>query len=134
MNELPIPPKEAIIFEDDKLYVCLASYPQTKGHTIIVWKGHVEDLHSLTCKAFQHLLNMVDVARDTLLEVLDVEKVYLVYMDEINDVHWHLIPRYEKKGFDVFLPNPAEAVDFSLGEKIKPVFQKVKARHHGDFE
>ena len=34
--KLPNPIKKAIIYEDKKLYVCLANYPLVKGHTIVV--------------------------------------------------------------------------------------------------
>ena len=47
-NKLPKPHKNAIIYEDDKLYACLANYPITRGHTVVVWKDTVEDLHLLS--------------------------------------------------------------------------------------
>jgi len=40
-------------------------------------------------------------------------------MDEARHVHWHLVPRYNEKGFDVFLHQPTKTEDFSLASKIK---------------
>ena len=40
-------------------------------------------------------------------------------MDEARHVHWHLIPRYKKKGFDVFKHKAEVLRDFSLAKKIK---------------
>ena len=40
-------------------------------------------------------------------------------MDEANHVHWHLVPRYNEKGFDVFKHKPGKLTDFSLTNKIK---------------
>ncbi|MCK5025428.1 MAG: hypothetical protein KAS15_02475 [Nanoarchaeota archaeon] len=40
-------------------------------------------------------------------------------MDEANQVHWHLIPRYNKKGFDLLKHKPAKLKDFSLTKKIR---------------
>ncbi len=40
-------------------------------------------------------------------------------MDEANQVHWHLIPRYNEKGFDIFQHKPGKLTDFSLTDKIK---------------
>jgi len=40
-------------------------------------------------------------------------------MDEVRHVHWHLVPRYNEKGYDVFLHKPKKSADFSLALKIK---------------
>ena len=112
MEKLPIPPKEAIIYEDEKLYVCLASFPITKGHTVVVWKVKMEDLHLLSRKDYEYLMDIVDITRNVLLKHFNIEKVYLMYMDEIKQVHWHLIPRYEELGVNVLLYNPKETKDF----------------------
>ncbi len=122
MEKLPIPPKEAIIYEDEKLYICLASFPITKGHTVIVWKDKVEDLHSLSRKDYEYLMDTVDITRNILLEKLKVEKVYLMYMDEVKQVHWHLIPRYEESGTNIFSHSPVEIHDFSLAQILKTDF------------
>ena len=129
MDALPTPSKEAILYEDDRVYVCLASYPMTRGHTVVVWKGDVKDINSLSCDEYDYLMDIVDVARDTLLEALNVEKVYLLYMDEVKDVHWHLVPRYDEKGFNVFIHTPSRTTDFSLAEALQPAFRKTMRRH-----
>lgn len=118
MDKLPVPPKEAVFYQDDRLYACLASYPVTNGHSVVAWKKPVKDLHLLSRYDFEHLMNMVDKVRDALLKALKVEKVYLVYMDEINHVHWHLIPRYNEEGFNVLRHSPEKTEDFSLAEQL----------------
>jgi len=40
-------------------------------------------------------------------------------MDEAKHVHWHLIPRYKKRGFDIFQQEPKVLRDFSLAKRIK---------------
>ena len=126
MDKLPVPPKESLIFEDDKLYVCLASFPITQGHTIIVWKDAVEDLHLLKREDYEHLMDIVDIARNALLESLNLKKVYLMYMDEVSQVHWHLIPRYNEKGFDILKHSPKETTDFSLVPALIKSFSENK--------
>ena len=111
--------KEAVIYEDKKLYACLASHPIVKGHTIVVWKKPVKDLHLLSKKNYSYLMTKVDEVRNALLKTLKLKKVYLVYMDEANHVHWHLLPRYNEKGYDVFKHNPSKIKDFSLAKKVK---------------
>lgn len=118
MSQLPDPKPGSIIYDDEKLYVCLATYPKVRGHTIVVWKEDKEDLHLLSKDEYEYLMDKVDEIRNALLKVLDLEKVYLVYMDEIGQVHWHLLPRYGEKGFDVFEHEPEERENFPLADEI----------------
>ena len=116
---LPVPPAEAIIYEDDKLYACLASHPITRGHSVVVWKHGVADLHLLSDEDYSHLMSIVDRVRNALLAVLKIEKAYLMYLDEINHVHWHIVPRYKEKGFNVLSHDPSFLDDYTLGPVLK---------------
>jgi diadenosine tetraphosphate (Ap4A) HIT family hydrolase len=118
-DDLPEPFEQAIFYEDEKLYACLANYPKTKGHTVVVWKDEVSDLHLLSKANYKHLMECVDEIRNVLIETLGVEKVYLTYLDETEHVHWHLIPRYNQKGYDVLEHDPGKLEDFSLSDKLK---------------
>ncbi|MDP2655558.1 MAG: HIT family protein [bacterium] len=119
MGSFPRPAPESIIYDADKLYVCLASFPITRGHTIVVWKEPVRDINLLQRQDYEYLMDVVDEVRASLLKVLGVEKVYLLYMDEVQHVHWHLIPRFEESGFNVLLHEAKEINDFSLASEIK---------------
>ena len=118
-NNLPKPNAKSIIYNDEKLYVCLAKNPITEGHVVIVWKKDVPDLYLLPNRDYDYLMDTVFAVRNAILKTLKIKKVYLVYMDEANHVHWHLIPRYKEKGFDVFEHSPKFLKDFSLAKKIK---------------
>lgn len=119
MNKLPRPYKNAIIYEDKKLYACLANYPIIKGHTVVVWKDKVTDLHLLSKKDYEYLMDRVDEIRTAIMKALKIKKVYLLYMDEINQVHWHLVPRYTKKGFEALTGKPDKLKNFKLDDKIR---------------
>ncbi len=118
-SSLPEPYPQAIIYEDNILYACLANSPIAKGHTVVVWKKQVADLHLLTKKEYEYLMNKVQAVRSSMLKTLGVKKVYLVYMDEAEHVHWHLVPRYDEQGYSVLMHEPKELKDFSLAPKIK---------------
>ena len=64
-------------------------------------------------------MDKVDEIRNALLKTFNIDKVYLVYMDETKQVHWHLVPRFDEKGYNIFLHKPDQLVDFDLVEKIK---------------
>jgi diadenosine tetraphosphate (Ap4A) HIT family hydrolase len=113
------PNSKAIIYDDEKLYVCLANDSVTEGHTIIVWKDDVPDLYLLADRDYDYLMDTIFAVRNALLKTLKIKKVYLIYMDEANHVHWHLIPRYKEKGFDIFEHKPQVLNNFFLVKKIK---------------
>lgn len=118
-SKLLKPLSKAIIYEDQNLYVCLATHPITRGHIVIAWKKDVPDLRRLPERDYDYLMDTVNAVRNAMLKALKIRKVYLIYMDEAQHVHWHLVPRYNEKGFDIFLHKPAKATDFSLVPKIK---------------
>ena len=123
---LPKPPKESIVYRDRWLTVCLASFPIVKGHTIVVWNAPVRDLHLLTRANYERLMDAVEDVRDALMAAFKVKKAYLLYMDEANHVHWHVIPRYDVKGFTLLKHKPVRLRDFSLVEVVK---KNLKHRH-----
>lgn len=119
MDILTAPNPEAIFYEDEKIYTCLASYPIAKGHSIVVWKKPVTDLHLLSKEEYEYLMDKVDRVRNVLIKVLKVDKVYLMYMDEVKHVHWHLIPRYNLMGFNLLKHKPKKIISFSLIKQLK---------------
>jgi diadenosine tetraphosphate (Ap4A) HIT family hydrolase len=112
-------PKKSIIYEDELLYICLAKYPITAGHTIVAFKQDISDLSKLPDRDYDYLMDTVFAARNALMKTLKVKKVYLVYMDETKHVHWHLVPRYKEKGFNIFKNQALPIKDFSLVNKIQ---------------
>lgn len=118
-SRLPKPFKNAIIFEDEKLYACLANEPIVFGHVVVVWKKVVSDLNLLNRHDYAHLMMAVGMVRKAMIKTLKVKKVYLVYMDEVNHVHWHLVPRYNKLGIDNLAGKPGKIKDFTLDDQIR---------------
>lgn len=118
-NDLPKPFENAIIFKDNKLYACLANEPIVPGHVVVVWNKSVSDINLLNRKDYGHLMTIVNDIRRAMIKTLKVKKVYLLYMDEVNHVHWHLVPRYEKLGMNNLLGKPGKIKDFTLDDKIR---------------
>ncbi len=70
-------------------------------------------------------MDKVDEVRNALLKTLEVQKVYLTYLDEVKQVHWHLVPRFNEKGYNIFLHRPKLIYDFSLAKKIRNNLRRV---------
>ena len=119
-------PPESIFFEDNRVYVALAHHAITEGHTVVVWKGDAADISKLSTNDYEYLMDVVDVARNSLKKQFGVEKVYLLYFDEAQHVHWHLIPRYIEKGFAALQHEP---VVLSVFPHV-PVLRMVFAENH----
>ena len=113
------PIKKSIIYNDPHLYFCLARDSIARGHSVLVWKKEVRDLKMMPDRDYDYLMDTLFAARNALMKTLGVKKVYLIYMDESNHVHWHLVPRYKEKGFDLLSKKPKKLKDFSLVEKIE---------------
>lgn len=127
MNEhFPKPKLGAVFYQDQFLYAALANHPIAKGHVVVVWKKKVRDLHLLSKKDYEYLMDIIDSVRNAMLQVLKVEKVYLIYMDEVRHVHWHLVPRYNRAGFNLLREDSKELKDFSLAEKFRNHLKKIK--------
>jgi len=73
-SNLPKPNPKAIIYEDDKLYACLTTHPITQGHSVIVWKKDIKDLHFLNSRDYDYLMDTVNAVRDAMLKALKVKK------------------------------------------------------------
>lgn len=121
-------PPESIFYEDTHVYVALAHHSMAEGHTVVVWKNPIEDISDLSSNDYEYLMDVIDVARDSLRELLGVEKVYLLYFDEAKHVHWHLVPRYEIKGFEAFQHDLVVLTTFPKAEELSRVFAKNHAR------
>ena len=64
-------------------------------------------------------MGIINSVRNAMLKTLKIEKVYLIYMDEAKQVHWHLVPRYKKKGIKNLTNSPGKIKDFKLDDEIR---------------
>lgn len=87
-NKLPIPSPKSIIYEDEKLYVCLAKYPMTKGHVVVVLKEDIRDLHLLSDRDYDYLMDTVYSVRNALLETLKIKKENECFTQRRNKKTW----------------------------------------------
>jgi diadenosine tetraphosphate (Ap4A) HIT family hydrolase len=85
-----------VVYEDDLFRVKLEQYPRARGHTIVLYKPHRDDISGLSdeeaCRVFQVCVRVVQAIK----EALGAEKVYLNTMCDgaINHLHLQLLPRY----------------------------------------
>jgi diadenosine tetraphosphate (Ap4A) HIT family hydrolase len=86
-----------LVLDEPDMRVVLASDPRSPGHTIVVWKPHVQDFSELGDADVTKLFTVCrDVARSLRTALAGVERVYQVSMCDgpVNHLHVQLIPRY----------------------------------------
>ena len=84
------------IYEDDRFRVVPALFPRMKGHTIVIFKPHREDISEVTGDEASEIFQLCVRLVNAIKRGLDAEKVYLNTMcdGEINHLHIQLFPRY----------------------------------------
>lgn len=86
-----------LIYEDERFKIALERYPRARGHTIVLYKPHREDLSQLSDAEAGLVFGVVCVTTVRALKAaLGAEKVYLNTMCDgaINHLHLQLFPRY----------------------------------------
>lgn len=86
------------ILDETDVRAVLSLDPRAPGHTVIVWKAHVQDFTELTEDETGRLFTVArDVARAIRVAIKGVARVYLVTMCDgpVNHLHLQLIPRYD---------------------------------------
>lgn len=92
------------VYEDENVLAFLDVHPCSKGHTVVIPKGHVGELNEISEEAFMNLMSGLQKT------ILLVEKIIrpdgmnvginnrAVAGQAVPHIHWHIIPRYEKDG------------------------------------
>lgn len=84
------------IYDDERVRIVLESRPRMKGHTIVVYKPHHDDLSSLADAEAGYMFAVCVRGVRALKRALGAEKVYVNTMCDggINHLHLQLLPRY----------------------------------------
>jgi histidine triad (HIT) family protein len=85
-----------VVFEDTQFRVALDLNPRMRGHTIVLYKPHREDLSELSQEEAGRVFAFCALVTRAIKEGLGAEKVYLNTMCDggINHFHVQLFPRY----------------------------------------
>ncbi|MCK5059560.1 MAG: HIT domain-containing protein [Candidatus Pacebacteria bacterium] len=82
-----------IFFEDEKVLAMLSAYQATKGHTLIVWKDHVNNVSDISEDDFIHFSRIFRKVELALLRTLNLDKsVVLKNEGIISHFHFHIYP------------------------------------------
>jgi diadenosine tetraphosphate (Ap4A) HIT family hydrolase len=90
-----IDPREAgeIVFEDDRVWVLLHDDWSVRGHAMVVWRTHVENVADLTLDEFVHFAVVHHRVERALLEATKTQRAVLMKLGIATPhLHLHIYP------------------------------------------
>jgi diadenosine tetraphosphate (Ap4A) HIT family hydrolase len=81
------------LYEDDRCFVMLHPEPAVRGHAMVVWRAHVENLSDLTDLDAQHFILVHRAAEHALLKLTGCERAVLMKLGIATPhLHLHIYP------------------------------------------
>ena len=115
------------VYEDEACIAFLDISQATIGHTLVVPKKHASNIFELEESDAAHIFKVVKTLSSKICKNLGVKDVNILNNNgalagqTVDHFHIHIIPRYERDGFDIKFPsNKLEKEEFNnLLNKIK---------------
>lgn len=123
------------VFEDEKTLAFFDINPLTKGHTLVVPKGHYEDVFNIPIEDLKFVIaNAKNIAKN-LKNSLGASGVNLVNASgevagqSVLHFHIHVIPRYydDKLEFTEWWQSKTKSLD---GNGLKSLAEEIKSKNH----
>ena len=92
------------VYEDDHCYAFLDIFPANRGHTLVIPKEHVRDMHEADAQTYGRVASAAKVVADLLIAQLGSDGTSVFQMNReagwqtVFHLHMHVIPRWEKDG------------------------------------
>ena len=88
--------EQPTVYDDERLRAVLTLFPRMKGHTIVIFKPHREDISEINGEETSEIFGLCVRMTNAIKRGLGAEKVYMNTMcdGEINHLHIQLFPRY----------------------------------------
>ena len=90
--------------ENEHCYAFLDIFPANPGHTLVIPKTHVKDIHEADAASYAHVAAMAKDVADLLAEKLDSDGTTIFQMSReagwqtVFHLHMHVIPRWVDDG------------------------------------
>lgn len=87
---------EEFVYEDKVVAVLLSKFQTSRGHLIVLPKKHFENINEMPEKDYLYLQKILKKYNRQLNKNFKPEKIYILLLaEEVEHVHFHLIPRYK---------------------------------------
>ena len=116
-----------VVYETEKTTTVLDIEPAHEGHVLILPKLHVDSIVELPD---DYVMDVIDVTRKLIKGYKEVYNApgYSIMQNggansEFGHFHFHVIPRWERDGYDWIYPEEPKEVSSEVAEKIRAVMQ-----------
>ncbi len=112
-----------IVYETENVVAFLDANPVSKGHTLVVPKKHVEDIHG--AENMDYLMDALVKVSDAVEEAFDPEGINIAQNNgeaagqEIFHLHFHVTPIYEGDELEVTYNRKEMNNGEEIAEKIR---------------
>lgn len=92
------------VYEDEHCFAFLDIFPANRGHTLVIPKNHVKDIHEADAQTYGHVASAAKVVADLLHAQLGSDGTSVFQMNRdagwqtVFHLHMHVIPRWENDG------------------------------------
>ena len=92
------------VYEDDFTYAFLDIFPANRGHTLVIPKKHVKDIHESDAQTYGQVAATAKMVADLLNAQLGSDGTTVFQMSReagwqtVFHLHMHVIPRWEDDG------------------------------------
>src|SRR3990167_3337130 len=82
-----------VFYQDDKVFAMLSYDRAVEGHTLVVWKKHLENASDLSLDDFSHFSMIFHKVEKSLLKTLNKSRsIVLKSGGLVNHFHFHIYP------------------------------------------
>jgi histidine triad (HIT) family protein len=119
------------VYEDADFLAFLDIKPLNQGHTLIIPKEHYKDIFELPDEVLVKMSVLVKKLSIAVKEATKAEGINIKVNNgapagqDVFHVHFHIIPRYEKDGYEPWRGKPydSDQVKSEMSEKIRTVIK-----------
>lgn len=113
------------VYEDEYTFAFLDNGPDSRGHTLVIPKDHLENLYGIPDEEACRWIMSIKKVAIGLKHALDADGINLLMNNEMGQIvphaHMHLIPRYhDDTGFHF-----GRKITYKEGEKTE-IAEKIK--------
>jgi diadenosine tetraphosphate (Ap4A) HIT family hydrolase len=88
-----------LVYEDDRAAVALHEDWAVRGHAMVIWKRHVENISELSDEDLAHFWRVYQMAESALLEKTNADRAIMLKLGiAVPHLHVHIYPVRESLG------------------------------------
>lgn len=114
------------VFEDDDVLAFLDIMPTSRGHTLVIPKGHYEDLPSTPVEVLKAVVAVLPKIAGAVVQATGAEGFNVLQSNGpcagqvVPHIHFHIVPRNEGDGIGLGF-RPTEPVKDELGKTAEAI-------------